>query len=77
MKTTFTDKVMRKIANLTEKGLVEKGIFHKRVGTIFSVMPQDLDKLSNAQLNANRQLIEDGVITQKMMERELKANFGL
>lgn len=74
MKTTISDKIMNEIANLTEKELKEKGVFYMRIGTKFSVRQSDINNLLDAQLNANKKLIKNGVITNEMLKNDIKNN---
>ena len=74
IKTILSDEIMNLISDMMEKELSDKGVFYIREGTKFTV--RETDKLIEAQLNATRELISRGVITEGMLLADLEANFG-
>lgn len=75
LKTTMSNGIINKIADLTESELKESKVFYTRDGTRFNVMQIDIQVLLDAQMKATKKLVEDGVITQSMIKKELKSNF--
>jgi hypothetical protein len=75
LKTTMSNDIMNKVAEITELELKSKGIFYLKNGTKFSVKQDDVNNLINAQMEANKKLIKDGVITSDIIENDIKSNF--
>tara|TARA_R110000772_G_scaffold268686_1_gene397424 strand:+ start:50 stop:343 length:294 start_codon:yes stop_codon:yes gene_type:complete len=75
LKTTMSNDIMNQVAEITELELKSKGIFYLRNGTKFSVKQDDVNNLLNAQMEANKKLIKDCVITSDMIKNDIKSNF--
>jgi hypothetical protein len=73
-KTILSDDIMSQMLNLVEEELTNKNVFFKKDGTNFLVRESDVSVLLNAQLNANKKLISDGIITPEMLLNDYKAN---
>lgn len=72
LKTTMSDDIMNQIADLAEIELEKKGIFYIRNDFKFHTKPCDVGSLYEAQIQANRILIEKGVITMDMLLDDFK-----
>lgn len=73
LKTTMSSDTMNKMSDIVEEELKIKGIMYLRDGTKFSVNPNDISTLFDAQINANLKLIERGVITSDMILKDIKS----
>lgn len=72
LKTTMSDSIMNKIADLIEKDLTDKGIFYLRKGTKFNLLESQMEELYKSQEKANLKLISTGEITMDMVSKDLK-----
>jgi hypothetical protein len=73
-KTILSNDIMNQMSNLVEQELVSKNVFYRREGTNFQVRESDISILLEAQFNANKKLISEGVITTEMLLNDYKAN---
>jgi len=71
LKTTMSDDVMDKVADIVENKLRENGMFYIRNGTVFSVENGKINHLLTLQLEATKELIDNGVITDDMIKTEV------
>lgn len=72
MKTTLPENVMLKITDTTEQKLKKASIPFKREGTTIYLATQFIPKLLDFQTEATQQLIQEGIITTEMIEKELE-----
>jgi hypothetical protein len=75
LKTTISNDIMNNVADITELELKSKGVFYLRDDTRFSVKQDDVNNLLNAQMEASKKLIKDGVITLDMIKNDIYSNF--
>jgi hypothetical protein len=75
LKTTISNDIMNNVADITELELKRKGVFYLRDDTRFSVKQDDVNNLLNAQMEASKKLIKDGVITLDMIKNDIYSNF--
>lgn len=75
MKTTLSNEIMNQIADLVENELRSKRLFYNRYGTNFRVPGDNIPDLLEAQENATKKLVNDGIITKEMIEKDINANF--
>ena len=75
LKTTISNDIMNNVADITELELKSKGVFYVRDDTRFSVKQDDVNNLLNAQMEASKKLIKDGVITLDMIKNDIYSNF--
>ena len=74
LRTTLPDHIMEQIYLEAEKYFEERDIYFERKGSVFRVPEEHLEELWKAQLHANRVLLKKGVLTQKMLDDDAKAN---
>lgn len=75
LKTATSNDIMNKVADLTELELKSKDVFYLRDNTRFSVKQDDVNNLLNAQMEASKKLIKDGIITSDMIKNDIYSNF--
>lgn len=75
VKTTMSNDIMNQIADIIEFKLKSKGVFYLRNDTKFGVEEDDVKNLLNAQMEANKKLIKDGIITSDMIKNDIESNF--
>ena len=74
-KTNMSNDIMNQMAEIIELELKNKGIFYLREGTKFQVEQNNVSILLNIQIEANKKLAEEGVITLDMIKNDIKSNF--
>jgi hypothetical protein len=71
--TTMSDEIMSQVVARIEKLLTERDIYFEIHGdTKFAVKQSNLKDLYQAQMDANAELIEEGVITKEMVAAEME-----
>ena len=77
MKSILPDEVLSQISDLIETDLKAKDIYYEREGNIFRVPEYALDILFEAQWKANCKLVDQGVITMQMLQKDAEENGAL
>lgn len=75
LKTTMSDDVMSQVGDIIEEILQNDLVFYAREGTMFYVGQDDMPNLLEAQTEANKRLVQRGVITPEMVAKDINSNF--
>ena len=71
LKTTLSDDIMNQIADIGEEKLKKANIFYKREGTKFFVPANKVETLLQFQEEANKELLQKGILTPEMLLGDL------
>lgn len=76
MKSILPNDILMKIADLIEIELKQREVYYERKPgtTVFRLTDHGMAFFHAAQRNANRKLVDDGVITMEMLIKDAEAN---